>query len=83
MWRSSGRIGFTKTISFLESDRLPLARTLATNSISDHCLHVPEDYSFWDLHVAIQDGTGWQDCHLHEFELVNVKNRSGEPNRYS
>jgi hypothetical protein len=28
---------------------------------------VPENYSFWDLHVAIQDAMGWQDCHLHEF----------------
>ena len=29
---------------------------------------VPEDYSFWDLHVAIQDSMGWQDCHLHAFK---------------
>ncbi|OFW13207.1 MAG: hypothetical protein A3H29_03900 [Acidobacteria bacterium RIFCSPLOWO2_02_FULL_67_21] len=28
-------------------------------------IHVPEHYSFWDLHVAIQDAMGWQDCHLH------------------
>ena len=28
---------------------------------------VPQQYSFWDLHVAIQDAMGWQDCHLHEF----------------
>lgn len=30
---------------------------------------VPARYSFWDLHVAIQDAMGWLDCHLHEFEL--------------
>ena len=30
---------------------------------------VPENYSFWDLHVAIQDAFGWQDCHLHAFKL--------------
>ena len=36
-------------------------------------LRVPEHYSFWDLHVAIQDAMGWQDCHLHEFEVVNAK----------
>lgn len=32
---------------------------------------VPEAYSFWDLHVAIQDAMGWLDCHLHEFEVVD------------
>lgn len=32
---------------------------------------VPENYSFWDLHVAIQDAMGWLDCHLHEFSLLN------------
>jgi hypothetical protein len=32
---------------------------------------VPETYSFWDLHVAIQDAMGWLDCHLHEFCIVN------------
>lgn len=30
---------------------------------------VPENYSFWDLHVAIQDAMGWDDYHLHEFRL--------------
>jgi hypothetical protein len=32
---------------------------------------VPANYSFWDLHVAIQDSMGWLDYHLHEFEIVN------------
>ena len=32
-------------------------------------IQVPEKYSFWDLHVAIQDAMGWQDCHLHEFKI--------------
>jgi hypothetical protein len=32
-------------------------------------IQVPGDYSFWDLHVAIQDVMGWLDYHLHEFEL--------------
>lgn len=36
-------------------------------------LQVPEGYSFWDLHVAIQDAMGWQDTHLHEFELVDSR----------
>ncbi len=32
-------------------------------------IQVPENYSFWDLHVAIQDAMGWYDCHLHEFRF--------------
>jgi len=30
---------------------------------------VPGNYSFWDLHVAIQDTMGWDDRHLHQFTL--------------
>ena len=29
----------------------------------------PASYSFWDLHVAIQDSMGWLDYHLHEFRF--------------
>ena len=36
-------------------------------------IQVPEGYSFWDLHVAIQDAMGWKDYHLHEFEVVDSK----------
>ncbi len=32
-------------------------------------IQVPETYTFWDLHVAIQDSMGWLDYHLHEFML--------------
>jgi len=32
-------------------------------------IQVPEDYTFWDLHVAIQDAMGWCDCHLHAFRI--------------
>lgn len=32
-------------------------------------IEVPGDYTFWDLHVAIQSAMGWLDCHLHEFEI--------------
>jgi hypothetical protein len=32
-------------------------------------IQVPGDYSFWDLHVAIQDAMGWLDYHLHEFTV--------------
>lgn len=35
-------------------------------------IQVPETYSFWDLHVAIQDAMGWLDSHLHEFRLLDA-----------
>lgn len=38
-------------------------------------IQVPGTYSFWDLHVAIQDAMGWQDCHLHEFVVVDPDTR--------
>jgi len=31
---------------------------------------VPDSFSFWALHCAIQDAMGWQDCHLHEFHAT-------------
>jgi hypothetical protein len=34
-------------------------------------IQVPESYSFWDLHVAIQDVMAWLDYYLHEFKIVN------------
>jgi len=34
-------------------------------------IQVPESYSFWDLHVAIQDVMAWLDYHLHEFKIVS------------
>jgi len=37
-------------------------------------IQVPETYTFWDLHVAIQDAMGWLDYHLHEFEIRNPAN---------
>ncbi|MBU4485236.1 plasmid pRiA4b ORF-3 family protein [bacterium] len=39
-------------------------------------IQVPETYSFWDLHVAIQDAMGWYDCHLHQFEFGNRNDRN-------
>lgn len=32
-------------------------------------IEVPESYSFYELHVAIQDAMGWDDAHLHEFRI--------------
>jgi hypothetical protein len=34
-------------------------------------IQVPENYSFWELHVAIQNAMGWYDCHLHQFEITD------------
>ena len=34
-------------------------------------IQVSEVYTFWDLHVAIQDAMGWLDYHLHEFTIKN------------
>ncbi|MBM3611013.1 MAG: plasmid pRiA4b ORF-3 family protein [Alphaproteobacteria bacterium] len=34
-------------------------------------IQVPSDYSFWDLHTAIQDSMGWTDSHPHLFEMIN------------
>lgn len=42
-------------------------------------IQVPETYTFWDLHVAIQDAMGWFDCHLHVFQIPDpVSNRRVE-----
>ena len=37
---------------------------------------VPSEYTFWDLHVAIQDAMGWLDCHLHLFQIRNPVDRT-------
>jgi len=34
-------------------------------------IQIPADYSFWDLHIAIQDAMGWSDNHLHEFRFYS------------
>nr|WP_232619229.1 plasmid pRiA4b ORF-3 family protein [Acetomicrobium sp. S15 = DSM 107314] len=36
-------------------------------------IQVPETYTFWDLHVAIQDAMGWTDSHLHKFKIKDQK----------
>jgi len=41
-------------------------------------IQTPSDYSFWDLHVAIQDAMGWKDMHLHEFQILDPKERKLE-----
>jgi len=34
---------------------------------------VPEYYTFYDLHVAIQDAMGWLDSHLHDFKIQPLR----------
>jgi hypothetical protein len=43
-------------------------------------IQVTASYSFWDLHVAIQDAMGWQDYHLHVFEVQDAD--TGEVQRF-
>ncbi|MDP8052872.1 plasmid pRiA4b ORF-3 family protein, partial [Pasteurella atlantica] len=38
-------------------------------------IQVPENYSFWDLHIAIQDSMGWLDYHLHQFMIKQPHKR--------
>jgi hypothetical protein len=38
-------------------------------------IEVPSNYSFWDLHVAIQNSMGWLDYHLHSFSLLPPRKR--------
>ena len=40
-------------------------------------IQVPESYSFWDLHVAIQDAMGWEDYHFHQFMFPSSKYARG------
>ena len=41
-------------------------------------IEVPGDYSFWDLHVAIQDAMGWLDYHLHAFLPADREDNDSE-----
>lgn len=36
-------------------------------------IQIPENYSFWQLHFAIQDSMGWEDYHLHQFTMSNSR----------
>ncbi len=42
-------------------------------------IQVPGNYTFWDLHVAIQDAMGWLDYHLHAFQIVGSSIVIGTP----
>lgn len=38
-------------------------------------IEVPGDYTFWDLHVAIQDAMGLLDYHLHRFTMPHPRTK--------
>ena len=38
-------------------------------------IQVPGNFTFWDLHSAIQNAMGWSDTHLHMFRITNPKSR--------
>ena len=40
-------------------------------------IEVPGSYTFWDLHVAVQDAMGWLDYHLHVFLSIDNQNDDG------
>ena len=42
---------------------------------------VPADYTFFALHVTIQDAFGWEDCHLHQYFTDDPFKRHANYNR--
>ncbi len=42
-------------------------------------IQVPNSYTFWDLHCAIQDAMGWTNSHLHGFYMTNKKYDKDRP----
>jgi hypothetical protein len=44
-------------------------------------IQVPASYTFWDLHVAIQDAMSWRDYHLHIFRVVGSEDVIGIPDK--
>ena len=41
-------------------------------------IQVPDRYTMFDLHVAIQSSMGWKDVHLHAFRFPTIGNRMVE-----
>lgn len=39
-------------------------------------IQVPISYTFWDLHVVIQNSMKWFDCHLHQFTMMKPSNHN-------
>lgn len=41
-------------------------------------IQIAENCTFWDLHVAIQDAMGWEDYHLHQFNVFHNDKPKGK-----
>ena len=67
------KISRTKRITKIDHVCQFLIVLSKTNPLVWRRIQVPEGYSFWDLHVAIQDAMGWRDYHVHEFIVVDSK----------
>ncbi|KAI9787342.1 MAG: hypothetical protein M1816_007628 [Peltula sp. TS41687] len=53
-------------ITLLGTDKPVITRTLS----------VPSDYTFSDLHHAIQVAFGWMECHLYKFDILGPRGTS-------
>lgn len=51
---------------------------LETNPPVWRRIQVPENYTFYDLHAAIQDAIGWLDYHLHMFDIEDASRSKGK-----
>jgi hypothetical protein len=70
--RKRGREVVIPTQALILRFRIELQRT---DPLLWREIDVPGDYSFWDLHVAIQDAMGWQDYHLHRFTIPHPRTK--------
>lgn len=41
-------------------------------------VEVPSNYNFDQLHYAVQDAMGWENCHLHKFTVKNLTTNKEE-----
>ncbi len=38
-------------------------------------IQIPVTYTFWDLHIALQDVMGWENSHLHAFSIIDPSSK--------
>jgi len=70
--RAGRRIGTVPGVVRVKTQALTYQFKVILNGIEPEVwrrIVVPASYSFWDLHVAIQDSMGWLDYHLHSFRI--------------
>jgi hypothetical protein len=70
--RKGGRGMIIPTQAFILRFRIEL---LETEPLVWREIEVPGTYTFWELHVAIQDAMGWQDYHLHRFTIPHPRTK--------